>query len=74
MKRTFILCGLLWALCTCVSPGVDLCIMIPLYAYPSWYSPTSYVWDDVAAAEYVSTSDSSAASVPVRFYRLRIFQ
>jgi hypothetical protein len=50
MKRRLLFCGLFWALCTCVSPAVDLRIMIPLYIYPSWYSPALYVWDDVAAA------------------------
>ncbi len=50
MKQIFILCGLFWALCTGCVLGVDLRIMIPLYVYPSWYSPASYAWDDVAAA------------------------
>jgi proteasome lid subunit RPN8/RPN11 len=25
-------------------------ILIPLYAYPNWYDPETYIWDDVAAA------------------------
>lgn len=25
-------------------------ILLPLYAYPSWYAPSTYLWDDVAAA------------------------
>lgn len=28
----------------------DLQMLIPLYSYPTWYSPTTYIWDDVAAA------------------------
>ena len=50
MKRIFILCGPLWALCSCGAPGADLRIMIPLYSYPEWYAPANYVWDDIAAA------------------------
>ena len=30
--------------------AVDLRMLVPLYSYPSWYDPGSYVWDDVAAA------------------------
>ena len=25
-------------------------MLIPLYSYPNWYDPESYIWDDVAAA------------------------
>ena len=25
-------------------------MLIPLYSYPNWYDPGSYIWDDVAAA------------------------
>jgi hypothetical protein len=50
IKRIITLCGLFWTLCSCGALSVDLRIMIPLYVYPSWYSPASYVWDDVAAA------------------------
>ena len=28
----------------------DLQILFPLYSYPDWYSPSSYIWDDIAAA------------------------
>ena len=28
--------------------AVDLQILVPLYSYPSWYTPASYLWDDVA--------------------------
>ena len=30
--------------------GAALEILIPLYSYPTWWQPQSYVWDDVAAA------------------------
>lgn len=50
MKRISILYGLLWMLCASGAAGVDLRIMIPLYVYPSWYAPSEYAWDDVAAA------------------------
>jgi len=46
----FALVVLLWTLCICDAPGADLRIMIPLYAYPSWYKPADYIWDDVATA------------------------
>lgn len=36
--------------------AADLRILIPLYSYPSWYAPATYVWDEVAAA---------AARVPI---------
>jgi len=28
----------------------DMQILFPLYSYPNWYSPSSYIWDDIAAA------------------------
>ncbi|MEI8341895.1 MAG: spherulation-specific family 4 protein [Verrucomicrobiota bacterium] len=28
----------------------DLQILFPLYSYPNWYTPASYIWDDIAAA------------------------
>ncbi|MFH0879027.1 MAG: spherulation-specific family 4 protein [Lentisphaerota bacterium] len=30
--------------------AVDLRILIPLYSYPEWYTPSSYLWNDVALA------------------------
>ena len=36
--------------------AADLRILLPLYSYPSWYAPETYLWDDVAAA---------AARVPI---------
>ncbi|MGB0387818.1 MAG: spherulation-specific family 4 protein [Ardenticatenaceae bacterium] len=30
--------------------GTQLQILIPLYNYPNWYDPNTYIWDDVAAA------------------------
>lgn len=30
------------------APRVQL--LIPLYSYPTWYNPPTYIWDDVAAA------------------------
>jgi hypothetical protein len=50
MKQLFIFCGLFRIFCACGSSGADLRIMIPLYSYPEWYAPASYVWDEVAAA------------------------
>lgn len=43
----------LWATATCAA---DLRILIPLYAYPEWYQPADYIWDDVA---------QGAAQVPI---------
>ena len=32
-------------------PSADgIQILIPLYSYPNWYDPDSYIWDDVATA------------------------
>lgn len=36
--------------------AADIRILIPLYAYPEWYRPASYIWDDVAR---------SASRVPI---------
>jgi hypothetical protein len=30
----------------------DVQILFPLYSYPNWYSPQSYIWDDVATANH----------------------
>ena len=46
MKRAFLLLGL-WC---GAAQAVDLSILVPLYSYPSWYNPPTYLWDDVAAA------------------------
>lgn len=54
--RAFVLCGLFLAFGLRPASAADLRILVPLYAYPSWYAPAAYVWDDVAAA---------AARVPV---------
>lgn len=38
-------------LCAAVAArAADLRIFIPLYAYPMWYQPADYLWDDVARA------------------------
>lgn len=38
-------------LCVAVAArAADLRILIPLYAYPMWYQPSVYLWDDVARA------------------------
>jgi hypothetical protein len=31
-------------------PTFTMQILIPLYAYPEWYDPDAYVWDDIAEA------------------------
>jgi hypothetical protein len=41
-----------WLSLAGMAHAVDLRIMIPLYSYPSWYSPANYIWDDVAAAAH----------------------
>lgn len=38
------------AIATNALGGVDLQVLIPLYSYPSWYQPSSYIWDDVGRA------------------------
>ncbi|MBK7978317.1 MAG: spherulation-specific family 4 protein [Deltaproteobacteria bacterium] len=37
-----------WLASANCSETVD--ILLPLYSYPSWYAPSTYLWDDVAAA------------------------
>lgn len=46
-SRLSIVFGL--ALCA-AAHAADLRILIPLYAYPQWYQPANYIWDDVARA------------------------
>lgn len=51
MKRTFLACaGLLCGVLVGGAAGADVRVLLPLYAYPTWWDAASYVWDDVAAA------------------------
>jgi Spherulation-specific family 4 len=46
VKRALVLLGLMCA----AADAAELSILVPLYSYPSWYNPPTYLWDDVAAA------------------------
>jgi hypothetical protein len=47
--RRLTLLAIFLASAACARAG-DLQILFPLYKYPNWYSPASYIWDDIAAA------------------------
>jgi hypothetical protein len=48
MRRLTLLAAFLLAVAS--ARAGDLQILFPLYSYPNWYQPASYIWDDVAAA------------------------
>jgi hypothetical protein len=41
-----------WLCLAAASHAAEVRLLIPLYSYPSWYSPATYLWDDVAAAAH----------------------
>jgi hypothetical protein len=47
--RRFLLLSVFLAAAAPIQAG-DLQILFPLYAYPTWYEPATYIWDDIAAA------------------------
>jgi Spherulation-specific family 4/PEP-CTERM motif len=54
MRRRLLIVSLLVTVAS--ARAGDLQILFPLYAYPTWYAPATYIWDDIAAA---------AATVPI---------
>lgn len=50
MRNFLMRCALFLALGLGSATAADLRLLVPLYAYPAWYAPAAYIWDDVAAA------------------------
>ena len=52
MRRSRCLCAVLGAAMVSASAvqAGDMRVLYPLYSYPDWYSPSTYLWPDVAAA------------------------
>ncbi|MCG3148080.1 MAG: hypothetical protein PCFJNLEI_01522 [Verrucomicrobiae bacterium] len=39
-----------WLCLAATASAADVRLLVPLYSYPSWYNPATYLWDDVAQA------------------------
>ncbi len=53
MKKTFVLISLGFLSTLSLiqhASASNLKLLYPLYNYPAWYSPNSYIWNDIAAA------------------------